>query len=411
MSSFWETTKLHLQNAGKLLKLEPEMIEFLSKPMRASEFQIPLKMDNGKLQIFTAYRVCHNDALGLTKDGTRIVPDLTMDEVKALAMTMTIKHAVVDIAAGGGKGGIAADSHKLSKRELEQLCRAFIRRLNPKGAWVDVPGADIGTNYQTQAWMLDEYEQTAGFHSPAAVNDKPAIVGGSLGGEEATGRGVFYIALEFSKRKGFHTQSNRVVVQGFGDVGSNVAKLLSNEGFKVIAVGDVRGAISAPSGLDIPKLVSHVEQTGSVVDFPGAKAISNQELLETECEILIPAAVENVINKENADRVKTEIIVEGANGPVTPSAEKILLDKGVTIIPDVVANAGGIIVCQFERIQGLTDTYWDIDTVNERLKVRILKAYEEMLNTADEMGISLREAAWVNGLRKVSAAIRMRGWV
>jgi len=411
VSSFCEATKLHLQNAGKLLKLEPEMIEFLSRPMRVLEFQIPLRMDDGKLQIFSAYRVCHNDALGPTKDGTRIIANLTLDEVKALAMTMTIKHAVVDIPAGGGKGGIAADTHKLSERELERLCRGFIRGLSPKGAWVDIPGADIGTSYQTQAWMLDEYEQIMGFHSPAAINDKPAIVGGSLGGEEATGRGLFYIALAVSKGKALISQSCRVVIQGFGNVGSNVAKLLSNEGFKIIAVGDICGAISAPS-LDISKLVNHVEQTGSVVDFPGAKAISNQELLETECEILIPAAVENVINEENAGRVKTKIILEGANGPLTPSADKILLDKGVTIIPDIVANSGSIIVCQFERTQGLCDMYWDdLDTIHERLEARILKAYEEMLNTADEMGISLREAAWVNGLHKVSAAIRMRGWI
>lgn len=411
MASFWEATKFRLQTVGKLMGLEPEMVEFLSKPMRALEFQIPLRMDNGKLQIFTAYRVCHNDALGPTKDGTRIIPDLTMDEVKALAMTMTIKHAVVDIPAGGGKGGIAADSHKLSERELERLCRAFIRRLNPKGAWVDVPGADIGTNYKTQAWMLDEYEQITGFHSPAAINDKPAIVGGSLGGEEATGRGVFYVALEVSKRKALNPRSYRVVIQGFGAVGRTAAKLLYNEGFNIIAIGDTRGAISALSGLDISRLVKHKEQTGSVVDFPGARVISNQELLETECEILIPAAVENVINEENAGRVKTEIIIEGANGPVTPSAEKSLLAKGVMIIPDIIANAGGIIVCQFERIQGLTDTYWDLDTVNERLKVRILKAYGEAVSRASEMGISLREAAWVNALHKVSAAIRMRGWV
>ena len=410
MASFWEATKFRLKTAAKLMGLEPEMVEFLSRPMRAVEFQIPLRMDDGKLQILSAYRVCHNDALGPTKDGTRIVPNLTLDEVKALAMIMTIKHAVVDIPAGGGKGGITADPTKLSERELERLCRGYIRRLSPKGAWVDVPGADIGTNVQTQAWMLDEYEQIMGFHSPAAVNDKPAIVGGSLGGEEATGRGLFYIALAVSKSKALIPQSCRVVIQGFGDVGSNAAKLLSNEGFKIIAVGDVHGAISAPS-LDISKLVNHIEQTGSVVDFPGAKAISNQELFETECEILIPAAVENVINEENADGVKTKIILEGANGPVAPSAEEILLDKGVTIIPDIVVNSGSIIVCQFERIQGLTDTYWDIDTVNERLKARILKAYEEMLNTAGEMGIPLREAAWVNGLRKVSAAIRMRGWI
>ncbi len=411
MASFWEATKFRLETAAKLMGLEPEMVEFLSRPMRAVEFQIPLRMDDGKLQIFSAYRVCHNDALGPTKDGTRIVPNLTLDEVKALAMTMTVKHAVVDIPAGGGKGGIAADAHKLSERELESLCRGFIRRLSPKGAWVDVPGADIGTNGQTQAWMLDEYEQIMGFHSPAAVNDKPAIVGGSLGGAEATGRGVFYVAVAVSKRKALKPQSCRVVIQGLGAVGRNAAELLYNEGFKIIVVEDTRGAISDSSGLDILKLINHKEQTGSVVDFPKARNISTQELLETECEIFIPAAVENVINEENAGRVKTKIIVEGANGPVTPSAEKILLDKGIAIIPDVVANSGGIIVCQFERIQGLTDTYWDIDTVNERLKARILKAYEEMLNTADEMGIPLREAAWVNALDKVSAAIRMRGWI
>lgn len=411
MSSFWEAAKFRLQTAGKLMKLEPEMLEFLSRPMRVSEFQIPLKMDNGKSQIFIAYRVCHNDALGPTKDGTRIVPNLTLDEVKALAMTMTVKHAIAGISAGGGKGGIVADAHKLSQMELERLCRGFIRHVTPKGAWVDVPGADIGTNYQTQAWMLDEYEQMMGFHSPAAINDKPPIVGGSLGGAEATGRGVFYIALEVVKRKALTPQSCRVVIQGFGAVGRNAAELLYNEGFRIIAIGDIYGVISDPLGLDISKLAKYTEQTGSVLDFPGAKATSNQELLEAECEILIPAAVENVINEKNARRVKTKIIVEGANGPITPSAEEILLDRGVTIVPDIVANAGGIIVCQFERIQGLSDWYWDLATVHERLKERILNIDKETVDTASEMGISLREAAWVNGLRKVCEAIRMRGWV
>jgi len=410
MSKFWDAIRSRLQRAEELLGLEPEMVEFLSKPMRASEFQIPLRMDNGQLQIFTAYRVCYNDALGPTKDGTRIRPDLTLDEVKALALIMTMKHAVAGIPAGGGKGGIAADPMKLSERELERLCRGYIRRMSPKGAWVDIPGADIGTSSKTQAWMLDEYEQIMGFHSPAAVNDKPAIVGGSLGGVEATGRGLFYIAIAVTKAQSLVPQSCRVVIQGFGDVGSNVAKLLSNEGFRIIAVGDIRGAISAPS-LDISKLVGHVKQTGSVVDLPGAKAISNQVLLETECEILIPAAVENVIDEKNAGRLKTRIILEGANGPLTPVADRILLDKGVTIIPDIVANSGSIIVCQFERTQGLCDMYWDIETIHERLRERILRVYEETVNAAAERGVSLREAAWVNALHKVSSAIRMRGWV
>lgn len=411
MISFLEATEIRLCRTVELLTLEPEMVEFLSKPMLVSEFRIPLRMDNDKVQIFTAYRVVHNNALGPSKDGTRIMPNLTLDEVKSLAMIMTVKHAVAGIPAGGGKGGIVADPVKLSKRELERLCRGFIRRLSPKGAWVDVPGADIGTSGQTQAWMLDEYEQMMGFHSPAAINDKPAIVGGSLGGAEATGRGVFYVALEVSEGKTLISQSSRIAIQGFGTVGKNAAKLLHNEGFKIVAVGDIYGAISDPSGLDILKLASHVEQTGSVVGFSGVKAISNQELLETDCEILIPAAVENVINEENADKVKARTIIEAANGPLTPPADKILLDKGVTIIPDIVANAGGIIVCQFERTQGLYDMYWDLDTVHERLKERILKAYKETMNTANEMGISLREAAWVNGLNKVCAAIRMRGWI
>lgn len=411
MISFLEAVESHMHKAAKLLGLEPEMVEFVTRPMWVSEFQIPVRMDNGKVQTFTAYRVVHNNALGPSRDGTRIVPNLTLDEVKALAMTMTVKHAVAGIPAGGGKGGMVADAHKLSQMELERLCRGFIRHLNHKGAWVDVPGADIGTNYQTQAWMLDEYEQMMGFHSPAAINDKPPIVGGSLGGAEATGRGVFYVAAEVSKRKALKPQSCRVVIQGFGAVGRNAAELLYNEGFKIIAVEDTRGAISDSSGLDILKLVNHKEQTGSVVDFPKARNISTQELLETDCEILIPAAVENVINEENAGRVKTKIIVEGANGPVTPSAEKLLLDKGVAIIPDLIANAGGIIVCQLERTQGLSDWYWDLDAVREQLKERILKIYEDTIKTSGEMGISLREAAWVNGLRKVYAAIRMRGWV
>jgi len=328
-----------------------------------------------------------------------------------LALIMTIKYAVANIPSGGAKGGIVANPLNLSERELERLCRAYIRRLSPKGAWVDIPGADIGTNSEALAWMLDEYEQMMGFHSPAVVCDKPVILGGPLGIEESTGRGVFHVTVEVSKSKAFIPQSCRVVLQGFGQVGSNLAKLLSNEGFKIIAVGDIRGAISASSGLDIPKLVRHVEQTGSIVDFSGARAISNQELLETDCDILIPAAVENVINKENAGRVKAKIIVEAANGPLTPSADKILLDKGITIIPDVVANSGGVIVCQFERTQGLYDMPWDLDTIRERLKERILKAYEETVNKAGEMGIPLREAAWVNALRKVSEAIRMRGWI
>jgi glutamate dehydrogenase/leucine dehydrogenase len=323
---------------------------------------------------------------------------------------MTIKHAVADIPAGGGKGGIRIDPGKLSEWELERLVRAFIRKLPMKGAWVDVPGADIGTSAKTQAWMIDEYEEIVGFHSPAAVNDKPAEVNGTLGSMEATGTGAFFVTKEVVKDIGL-AKGASVAVQGFGDVGRTVARLLYNDGFKVIAVSDIEGGIYSEKGLDVEKLVKHVEDTRFVVDFPGTVAITNEELLETNCDILIPAAVQSVITNRNANKVKAKLIIEGANGPTTPGAEKILEDKEVTIIPDVLANCGGAIVCSFERTQGLTDTYWDLETVNKKLKERILKAYKETVATAREKNTSFRNAAWVNALIKISNAMKARGWI
>jgi glutamate dehydrogenase len=411
MTSFLEAAEVRLQKAEALLNLEPEMVELLGKPMRASEFQIPIRMDDGKVKIFTGYRVIHNDALGPSGGGTRIVPNLTLDEVKALAMIMTIKFAVAGVSAGGAKGGITADPSRLSKLELERLCRAYMRRMNPKGAWIDIPGSDMGTDIETMGWMLDEYEQIAGYHSPAAINDRPVVLEGSLGIEDPVGWGILYIVSEVIKNKALTPQSCRVVIQGFGAVGSTTATTLSNAGFKIIAVGDIYGSIYDSTGLDIPKLLNHVKQTGSVVDFPGPKAISNQELLEIECDILIPAACENVITEENAARIKTKIIIEGANGPVTPTADKILTDKGVFIVPDVIANSGGAILYQFERTQGLYDMYWDLNTIHEHLKKKILRAYAETVNTASEMGIGMSDAAWANALRRVAAATRARGWV
>lgn len=411
MTTFLEAAEIYLRRAEQLLGLEPEVVEFLSRPMRVSEFQIPLRGDSGKVEIVTGYRVIHNDALGPSIGGTRIAPNVTLDEVKALAMIMTVKCAVANVSAGGAKGGMVADPFKLSKRELEQLCRGYIRRLNPKGAWADIPAADMGTNLEALAWMLDEYEQIVGFHSPAVVADKPAILQGSLGIEDPVGYGICYIAGEISRSKALDPKSCRVVIQGFGAVGSSAARVLSDEGFKITAVGDIYGSIYDSIGLDVSKLVGHVKQTGSVIDFPGAKTISNQELLETECEILIPAACENVITEENAARIKAKILIEGANGPVTPAADKILSGNDVFIVPDVIANSGGIIVNQFERTQGLYDMYWDLDTVHEQLKGKILKAYAQTVSTASEMDITMRDAAWVNALRRVATAIRARGWV
>jgi len=406
----FETALNTLRAAGKIAGLESNAIKLLSQPKRIFEFTIPMRMDNGEFRIFNAFRVHYNDALGQIKDGTRFVPDLDLSTVKALGFWMTIKHAVADIPAGGGKGGVIVDPSELSEWELERLVRAFIRKLPMKGAWIDVPGADIGTSAKTQAWMLDEYEEIVGFHSPAAVNDKPAEVNGTLGSMEATGTGAFFVTKEAVNDLGL-AKGASIAVQGFGDVGRTVARLLYNDGFKVIALSDIKGGVYSEEGIDIEELAKHVEDTGFVANFPGTVAITNEELLETNCDILIPAAVQSVITNRNADKVKAKLIIEGANGPTTPEAEKILEDKEVTIIPDVLANCGGAIVCSFERTQGLTDTYWDLETVNKKLKERILKAYKETAVTAREKNTSFRNAAWVNALIKISKAMKARGWI
>lgn len=399
-----------LRVAGGIAGLEPNAIKILSQPKRVFEFTIPMKMDNGEFKIFNAFRVHYNDALGQVKDGTRFVPNLELDTVKALGFWMTIKHAVANIPAGGGKGGVRVDPHELSEWELERLVRAFIRKLPMKGAWVDVPGADIGTSAKTQAWMLDEYEEIVGFHSPAAVNDKPTEVNGTLGSMEATGTGAFFVAKEAVKNLGLPEEAS-IAVQGFGDVGRTIAKLLYNEGFKVIAVSDIKGGIYSEEGIDIEELAKHVEDTGFVANFLGAVAITNKELLETKCDILIPAAVQSVITDKNADKVKAKLILECANGPITTEGERILERKSITIMPDVLTNCGSAIVCSFERTQGLTDTYWDLETVNKMLKERILKAYQETIATAREKNISFRNAAWCNALIKISKSMKARGWI
>ncbi len=408
--SFWEAAKFHLREAGALMDLEPEILELLSEPAHVHEFRIPLRLDSGSVNIFRAFRVRHNEALGPTRDGVRIRPEVDLDECKALAMFMTVKHAVAGIPAGGGKGGIAADPETLSEWELERLVRAFMRRLTPRGAWADVPGADIGTSYRTQAWMLDEYEQIAGLHSPMAVNDKPAGVGGSLGGEEATGRGLFTLTLVEAERLGMKPATTRVAVQGFGQVGRNAALLLHEAGFPVIGVCDIHGGVRRADGLDVPALADHCRRKGTVAGFPGAEPLGDEDLVAMDCDILIPAAVQNAIHEGNAAGVRAKLVMEGANGPTTPKADKILAARGVRVVPDVLANCGGVIVCQFERIQGLSDTYWRLETVNQRLEERILQSHREVTELAGRLGAPLRAAAWVHGLEKVAAAIRLRGW-
>ena len=404
----FETSLKTLHEAAALGHINSEVVRLLEQPQRQFEFTIPIRMDDGRLEIFTAYRVHYCDALGQIKNGVRVVPDMDMDTAKALGFWMTIKHAVGGIPAGGGKGGIKADPSKLSRREYEALIRGFIRKLPMKGAWVDVPGADIGTHGRTQAWMLDELEEIQGFHSPAAINDKPIEANGTELSREATGTGCYFVTREITKKLGLGAGA-RVAVQGYGNVGRVATELLAKDGFKLVAVSDIFGGIANPAGIDVEALGRYVDEHKTVKGFPGCTEISTADVLEVDCDILIPAAVQSVIHEGNADRVKAKLVMECANGPTTPEGEQILYKKGVTIMPDVLTNCGSAIVCSFERTQGLTDQYWDRDTVRDKLEERIVKSFHETYDTAQAMGVSYRDAAWINALRKIEKAMIIRG--
>ncbi|WP_440996361.1 Glu/Leu/Phe/Val family dehydrogenase [Arhodomonas sp. SL1] len=411
MYDFLEQANALLRRAGEHGGIDPAVVELLSGPLKVLSFRIPLKMDDGRRRIFEAYRVRHNDALGPCRDGTRIAPHVTAGEVKALGLLMTVKHAAGHIPAGGGKGGIVADPRQLSEREYERLCRAYIRFLRPAGPALDVPGADIGTNARTMAWMLDEYEQITGGHYPAAINDKPAILGGSLGGAEATGRGVFDATAKAVDDMGRDLDDTTAAVQGLGQVGAVVAAMLHEAGCRVVTVSDSRGAIHRGDGLDIPAVREHATANGTVTGFPGAEPLSNAALLTGACDILIPAAVQGVITADNAAAIQAGLLVEAANGPTTLEGEEILLERGVRIVPDIIANSGSVHVCQMERTQGLYDDYWDADTINGLRRKRLLDAYQAALHTAHGHDLrSVRLGAWINALKRVEEAIHLRGW-
>lgn len=414
MGSFWESASENLQHAAKALNLAPEMIDLLKEPMRMEEFQIPLRMDNGKMRVFMAYRAYHNDALGPSGGGVRISPTLTPEEVKALALTMTIKWSTVGLPMGGSKGGIVANPRELSPWEYEQLCREYVRRVGFTGAWIDNLAADMGTNTTATGWMLDEYERRVGHHSPASIIDKPTLLRGTVGVEDQVAQGIRFLTRQVAMDMNFEPAKTDVVIQGFGAVGKSTAITLAKEGYKIIAIGDVYGSIINRNGIDVAKLVEHFKKTGTIVGFEGAQAIENKdELLELECDILIPGALQNVITEENADRIKAKVVIQGANGPVTPEADKIMTDKGIIDVPDVIANAGGIMINAFERTQGFTEEFWDEDRVHKAMDKLMTNAYREAIATSKEYNVSLTEAAWINGLKRVSAALRARcsAWV
>lgn len=407
-----EVAQEQLATAIEYMKLNQDIFDLLKEPLSQLTVRIPVKMDDGTVRTFTGFRFQHNAALGPTRGGTRFHPDETSEDVKALSLWMTLKNALNEIPNGGAKGGIIVDSEKLSKGELERLCRAYVRKVAPTiGAWKDFPGADIGTSAETQSWMLDEWEAMNLHHESAGISGKLMVLGGSEGRPEATSRGLLYATREVVKAKGLDIKQLTAVVQGFGKVGWHLAKLYQLDGIKVVAVSDVHTGIYNPNGLDIMDVHTYVERTGTLVGYPQAQAIGNSNLLEVECDILAPCAVQNVITDENAPRIKAKILIEGANGPTTPDAEKILVTKGVFIAPDIWANSGGTQVAHFERVQNLNDDRWSEEEVNAKLERLISKVFAEIYKIHTEQNIPMRLACWVRSIGKVVDAMKARGWV
>jgi glutamate dehydrogenase (NAD(P)+) len=408
--SAWESAITQLDAAARTMDLEPSVHEVLANPRRALEVTMPVRMDDGSIRVFTGYRVHHNTSRGPSKGGIRYHPAVTLDEVKALAMWMTWKCAVVGIPFGGAKGGVVVDPHELSIGELERLTRRYAYEILPFiGPERDIPAPDLGTDEQIMAWMMDTYSTREGYSVPGVVTGKPESIGGSAGRRMATARGVMYITLATLKHLGMPVEDARVVVQGFGNVGGGTVQLLHGQGCKVVGVSDVKGGIANPKGLIPHGLFSIRNRGGSVSDYEGGQPVTNEELLELDCDVLIPAAIEGQITEDNADRIKASVIVEAANGPTTPAADEILEDRGTKIVPDILANAGGVTVSYFEWVQDLQAYYWHEDEVNNRLRMIMEQSYADVLSVVDERKVSMRTAATVLGVGRVAEAHKTRG--
>jgi glutamate dehydrogenase (NAD(P)+) len=406
----YEQALSQLDQAAEIMKLDPTLHKIFRKPKRILETAIPVLMDDGQYNVFTGYRVHHNINRGPAKGGIRYHPDVTLDEIKALSMWMTWKCAVVNIPYGGAKGGVICNPKKMSDGELERLTRRFTFEIYSMiGPEKDIPAPDVYTNPQIMAWIMDTYSIVAGHSVLGVVTGKPISIGGSLGRNEATGRGTAIITLETCKHLKINPKKSRLTVQGFGNAGSIAAKLLNDAGFKVIAASDSQGGIYNTKGLNINKLVELKTQKHSVVDYKDGDKITNEELLELKTEVLVPAALENAITDKNADNIKAKIIAEAANGPTTTEADKILEEKNVFVVPDILANAGGVVVSYFEWVQGLQSFFWDEDTVNDNLKKIMVRSFKDVLKVRQERKTSVRMAALILAISRVAEATTIRG--
>ena len=406
----WEVAQRQFDLAAERLNLDPGLRRVLREPRRALTVTFPVHMDDGTVQVITGYRVQHNLGRGPAKGGIRYHQDVSLDEVKALAMWMTWKCAVVGIPYGGGKGGVIVDPKKLSLKELEALTRRFTTEISVLiGPERDIPAPDVNTTPQIMAWMMDTYSMHAGYTVPGVVTGKPISLGGSEGRNEATARGCVYTIVDAARHLGMDLTRTTTVVQGFGNAGSIAASLMVDEGSTVIGVSDTGGAIHKQSGLDVDRVLAWKKEHGTVVGFPGARTITNGELLELPCDILIPAAYENQITDRNADRVKARIVAEAANGPTTPEADLILREKGVFMIPDILANAGGVTVSYFEWVQDLNRDHWSEAVVNAKLKEIMDRSFGEVLAMAEREAVDMRTAAYLVAVKRVADVTTLRG--
>src|ERR671911_3053947 len=407
----FEVALKQLEEASKILNLDKGMLEILSNPKRILTVSIPTRMDDGSIKVFTGYRSQHNDARGPHKGGIRYHPDVTLDEVKALSMWMTWKCAIANIPYGGGKGGIICNPKEMSEGELERLTRRFAYLIaDIIGPHTDIPAPDVYTGGKEMAWIMDTYSALKGnYVQPEIITGKPIAIGGSLGRTEATGRGLAFTVREAAKKRKIDMKDSTMAVEGCGNAGQFASQFVEDQGAKLIAASDSRGGIHNKNGIDVAELRKHKEKTGSVVGFPGTNSISNEELLETECTVLIPAALENQITAKNAGRIKAKIVAEAANGPTTPEADEVLYNNRIMVIPDILANGGGVTVSYFEWLQNLRRDYWTEEEVNERLDRNITKAFLDVYHTSEKYGIDMRKASTVLAVNRVVEAIKIRG--